>query len=166
MKTRPVRGAAAIASALALAAAALPVRSADEPPSPYGATSPASDRLSAARAHIAAARWPQAIAELRRVNATGDANWQNLMGYSLRKQATPDLEGAQRHYDAALRIDPNHRWALEYAGELALMKGDLDRAVALLARLDAVCPTGCEERADLARAIERYRAAGGRHVPG
>ena len=52
------------------------------------------------------------------------------MGYALRKQAAPDLEGAQRHYDAALRINPQHLGALEYAGELALMKKDLPAAEA------------------------------------
>ena len=50
------------------------------------------------------------------------------MGCALRKQATPDLGGVSRNHDAALRIDPQHRDALEYSGELALMRGDLPTA--------------------------------------
>ena len=103
-------------------------------------------------------RWGAPIEELRRVNATGDADWNNLMGYALRKQATPDLEGAQRHYDAALRIDANHLGALEYAGELALMKKDLPEAEAKLAKLQQLCPSGCEPLTMLRDAVARYKA--------
>ncbi|MBC7939669.1 MAG: tetratricopeptide repeat protein, partial [Chitinophagaceae bacterium] len=105
-------------------------------------------------------QWPAAIEELKRVNASGDADWNNLMGYALRKQATPDLDGAKAHYDAALRINPQHRGALEYSGELALMKGDLPTAEARLASLSQVCNGGCEELEDLKKAMERYKATG------
>ena len=85
----------------------------------------APDKLSAARAQIAAKNWPDAIEELKRVNDTGSADWNNLMGYSLRKGATPDFAGAEKFYNEALRIDPKHRGALEYSGELYLQTGDL-----------------------------------------
>ena len=154
--------AGALAAALALVATSAPVLAADTPePAPPRATDP----LAAARQAIAAKRWPAAITELRKVNAGSSADWNNLMGYALRKQATPDLEGAQRHYDAALRIDPNHRGALEYAGELALMKGDLPTAEARLAVLVRVCGSGCEERTDLEREIARFKANGNRWQP-
>lgn len=150
------------AAALALLWAALPARAADtQEPAPVVEADP----LGPARQAIAAKRWPAAVAELRKVNATGSADWNNLMGFALRKQATPDLDGAQRHYDAALRIDPNHRGALEYAGELALMKGDLPTAEARLAALVRVCGKGCEERADLEREITRFKANGNRWRP-
>ena len=101
------------------------------PPPPAARPAPAAVApLAAAQAHLKAQRWAAAIDELRRVNASGDADWNNLMGYALRKQATPDLAGAQRHYDAALRLNANHQGALEYAGELALMKKDLPAAEA------------------------------------
>jgi tetratricopeptide (TPR) repeat protein len=150
---------------LALAASASSVRAADTgaPPEPEPAA--ASDPLAAARAQIAAKRWDRAIAELKRVNATSSADWNNLMGYALRKHAVPDLEGAQRHYDAALRIDPRHRGALEYAGELALMKGDLPRAESYAATLGQTCPAGCEELADLKQAVARYKSNGNRYLP-
>ncbi len=140
---------------------------ADDPPAPAKrpAAAASADPLGAARQHIAAKRWPDAIAELRRINATGQADWNNLMGYSLRKQAPPDLDGAQRHYDAALRIDPRHKGALEYAGELALMKGDLSTARQRLSTLQQVCASPCEERDDLTKAIQRFESAGNRYVP-
>jgi len=116
------------------------------------------DALAGARSHIQAKRWPDAIAELKRVNAADSADWNNLMGYSLRKQATPDFAGAERHYAEALRIDPKHRGALEYSGELALAKGDLPGAQARLATLDKLCPFSCAEYRELKKAIERHKA--------
>jgi Flp pilus assembly protein TadD len=142
----------------------LPVFAADLPePAPVD-SAPAVDRLAAARGHIAARRWPQAVTELKRLDDRSNPDWNNLMGYALRKQNPPDLDGAQRHYDAALRIAPTHRGALEYAGELALMKGELATAQRHLAALVQACGAACEEHADLQRAIERYKAAGGRFV--
>ncbi len=131
----------------------------DAPPAPAG------DPLGKAREQIAAKQWPQAVAELKRVNQTRSADWNNLMGYALRKQTPPDLAGARKHYDAALRLDPKHKGALEYAGELDLMTGDLAAAEQRLQRLEAVCGTTCEEYADLKAAIERFKAAGNRYVP-
>jgi Flp pilus assembly protein TadD len=117
---------------------------------------PAADKLASARSHIQAKRWPAAIEELKRLNATASADWNNLMGYSLRKQATPDLDGAERFYNEALRIDPRHRGALEYSGELYLMKGDLARAEQRLAALDKAYTFGCEEYTDLKNAVARF----------
>ncbi|MDP1533864.1 MAG: tetratricopeptide repeat protein [Rubrivivax sp.] len=145
-----------------LSAISAPLHGADTPePAPARVVDP----LAAARAHVAAKRWQPAVAELQRVNASNSADWNNLMGYALRKRATPDLDGAQRHYDAALRIDPLHRGALEYAGELALMKGELAVAEERLARLARICSTPCEELDDLRKAVERYKAAGNRYRP-
>ena len=149
---------------LGLAAlAAVPAQAADTTPepAPEAAASPAAavKPLAAAQTHIKAHRWQPAIDELRRVNASADADWNNLMGYALRKLAKPDLEGAQRHYDAALRINPRHLGALEYAGELALMKRDLPTAEKHLAALTRLCTTPCEPLDDLRAAVQRYKAA-------
>ena len=122
------------------------------------------DKLAAARSHVKAKRWPDALTALKRVNDSGNADWNNLMGYVLRKQAVPDLPGAERHYDAALRIAPTHRGALEYSGELFLMKGDLAKAEERAAVLARACASACEEYADLKRAVERYKAAGNKFV--
>ncbi len=124
------------------------------------------DALTAARTQIAAKKWDGAIAELKRVNDTGNADWNNLMGYSLRKAATPDYAGAEKYYDAALRIDPKHRAALEYSGELYLMTGNLPKAEQRLATLDKACTFSCEEYTDLKKAVERYKANGNKYVAG
>jgi len=124
----------------------------------------AEDKLATARAQIAAKQWRVAIDELNRVNDTGSADWNNLMGYSLRKAKTPDLDGAEKFYNEALRIDPKHRGALEYSGELYLMKGDLATAEKRLAALDKICRLPCEEYTDLKKAVERYKAAGNKYV--
>ena len=148
---------AAICWALALASLTGSSGAADTlPPASIHSTDP----LGGARAAIAGQQWEQALAELRKLQADGNADWHNLMGYALRKRAVPDLTAAQHHYDTALRIEPDHRAALEYAGELALLKGELARAERHLARLVRLCPNGCEERADLERAVTRFRAEG------
>jgi Flp pilus assembly protein TadD len=126
---------------------------ADTQPSPQ----PAPDKLSAVRAQIAAKNFPGAIDELKRLNDTGDADWNNLMGYSLRKQPTPDFAGAERFYDEALRIDPKHRGALEYSGELYLQTGNLEKAEQRLAALDKACFFPCSEYSDLKKAVAQYK---------
>lgn len=145
--------------ALALLAAFGAAQAADTP-EPAPAATRRADPLAGARAQIQAQRWDAALAELRKLNSTGSADWNNLMGYTLRKQAKPDLDGAQRHYDAALKIDPNHLGALEYSGELALMRGDLPTAEARLAALSKVCSSPCEPLDDLKKAVARYKAGG------
>ena len=151
----------ALAASLALLTA-LPAVAADTAPTPTPAAP--KDPLAGARALIAAKRWPAAIDELKKVDASGSADWNNLMGYALRKQATPDLEGSERFYDAALRIDPKHRGTLEYSGELYLMKGDLPKAEQRLATLEQVCGLSCEEYTDLKKAIAAYKANGNKAV--
>jgi Flp pilus assembly protein TadD len=129
---------------------------ADTQPSPE----PAPDKLAAVRTQIAAKNWPAAIEELKRINDTGNADWNNLMGYSLRKSPTPDFAGAEKFYNEALRINPRHRGALEYSGELYLQTGDLAKAEQRLAALDKACTFGCEEFTDLKKAIAQYKANG------
>jgi Flp pilus assembly protein TadD len=118
----------------------------------------AADPLAAVRAQIANQRWGTAIEELKRLNDSNSADWNNLMGYALRKNQPPDYAAAERHYDAALRINPQHRGALEYSGELYLLTGNLPRAEARLAALDKACTLPCEEYKDLKQAIARYKA--------
>ena len=122
----------------------------------------APDKLEPVRAQIAAKNFPGAIDELKRLNDTGNADWNNLMGYSLRKAPTPDFAGAEKFYNEALRIDPKHRGALEYSGELYLQTGELDKAEQRLAALDKACFLPCSEYSDLKKAIAQYKANGGK----
>ena len=150
------------ALALALCAAVpLAVHAADTPAPPRPAAAPA-DKLAPARALIAQGRWRDAIQALQKVDDKGSADWNNLMGYTHRKAAPPDLAAAEGYYDAALRIDPRHRGALEYSGELFLMTGHLPRAEERLAALEAACPGGCEELKDLRASVAAHKAGGGK----
>lgn len=124
-------------------------------------TAPApNDKLAQARSHIDAKQWRAAIDELKRVDDKGSADWNNLMGYSHRKLKAPDLDAAERYYDAALRIDPKHRGALEYSGELYLQLGQIDKAEQRLATLNKVCFLPCSEYTELKKAVERYKSGG------
>lgn len=158
---RPALLALSLATAAWLAAPA-PAQAADTTPA---ATEAAPDRLAPARALIQQERWRDAIAALQQLNDTGSADWHNLMGYSHRKARTPDLAAAEHHYNEALRIDPRHRGALEYSGELYLMLGDLPRAEARLAQLTKVCTFGCPELRELRQAIGSHKAQGGAASP-
>ncbi len=143
-----------------LHAAALCVFIAPATAADYSSAGPSPDALGTARTLIASKKWPAAIDELKRVNLTDNADWNNLMGYSARKAAAPDLAAAERHYTAALRIDSKHRGALEYSGELYLMMGDVAKAEERLAQLGKVCVFGCEEYTDLKKAMQQYKANG------
>jgi tetratricopeptide (TPR) repeat protein len=116
------------------------------------------DKLAPVRAQIAAKQWRGAIDELNRINDTGSADWNNLMGYSLRKAKTPDYEAAERYYDEALRIDPKHRGALEYLASCT----DEGRPARPRAPgvLDKICRLPCAEYTDLKKAIAAYKANG------
>jgi tetratricopeptide (TPR) repeat protein len=127
-------------------------------------TPDAASPLAAARAQIADKKWAAAIEELKKVNDRGSADWNNLMGYSLRKAKTPDYAAAEQYYAEALRIDPKHRGALEYSGELYLMTGDLPKAEQRLAALDKACTFGCSEYTDLKKAVQNYKANGNKYV--
>ncbi len=113
--------------------------------------------LTQSRASIKADKYDQAIQQLQAANETSSADWNNLLGYSLRKKQPPDLVGAEKYYQAALKIDPDHRGALEYYGKLKLINNDLPGAEALLAKLDKVCTFGCEEYSDLKQAVQKYK---------
>ncbi len=105
-----------------------------------------------ARALIKAEDWAGAIDRLEtaRPMAERNADLFNLLGFARRKSG--DLDRAGRAYEKALALDPDHRGALEYQGELFLMRGVVAAARANLARLTALCGA-CEERAELAEAI-------------
>lgn len=89
-----------------------------------------------------------------------NASAHNLMGYSYRKKGA--LGRAANSYQLALQFDPEHKGALEYQGEMFLKMGDLAAAERNLAALQALCPSGCRQLAELQRAIADFHAAKGR----
>ncbi len=148
-----------LATILALAVASQLALAADDP-----VPGPAGDKLASARALIADNKWAAAIDELKKVGDSSSADWNNLMGYSQRKARTPDFAAAERYYTEALRIDPAHKGALEYSGELYLMLGNLPKAEERLAALDKVCRGSCNEFNALKTAIERFKSNGNKPV--
>ena len=121
---------------------------------------PANDKLSAARARIAAKDWPGAVDELKRANDPKSADWNNLMGYSLRKAGAANASESERYYNEALRIDPKHKGANEYLGEAYLMVGNLPKAKEQLATLDKICVLSCPEYSELKKSIADYERKG------
>ena len=107
---------------------------------------------------IEAKNFDQAISVLSQADDKQSADWHNLMGYSLRKKSPPNLPEAEKHYQAALAKEPKHRGALEYYGELLLLKNDLAGAEGMLSRLDKACTFGCEEYRDLKKSVLQYKA--------
>ncbi len=85
----------------------------------------------------------------------GNPDVLNMLGYAHRKLG--GMEAALRYYQEALAIEPRHLGANEYLGELYLETDKLDLAQERLAELVAACPSGCEEREELAEAIEAYK---------
>jgi Flp pilus assembly protein TadD len=152
-----------IAAVILTASGYAPAHAADTP-EPAPTPEPVSEPLAVARAQIKAKQWDKAVTELQRVNLVRDADWHNLLGYTHRKKSPADLVAAERHYAQALRLNPQHRGALEYSGELYLMKGDLAQAEQRLATLQRVCTAGCEELNDLKQAVARYKANGNKPV--
>ena len=116
---------------------------------------PAAAALASPRAAIAARDWPRAIRELQAALQLEPANADvhNLLGYSYRKQAQPDMARAFFHYHEALRLNPTHRSAREYLGEAYLQAGQPDKAREQLDALERLCGRDCEEYRDLAAAI-------------
>jgi Flp pilus assembly protein TadD len=114
--------------------------------------------LSSVRAKIKANDYAAALAELRDMaEDTQQADVYNLLGYTLRK--TGDFKTSLTYYTKALDLQPDHKAAREYLGELYVETGDLEKAKQQLAVLAKLCPGGCEEREDLQKAISAKSAS-------
>ncbi len=115
------------------------------------------ESFSEASALIEAEKFSEALPLLTSLAETEpeSADVFNLLGYARRKLGELELSGLD--YERALWLDPDHRGALEYQGELFLLLGDVDKAEANLAHLEKVCPDDCEEAEELAEAIALWR---------
>ena len=67
----------------------------------------------------------------------------NLLGFTSRK--LKKYEQSEAAYERALKLNPRHKGALEYMGELYITLGENIKAKEILTRLKKVCPSGCEE---------------------
>ena len=85
-----------------------------------------------------------------------NADYHNLLAYSIRKGPNPDMSAVFKHYNEALRIDPKHKNAHEYLGEAYLMVGNVAKAKEHLAQLDKICFFSCSEFNELKNAISAY----------
>ena len=108
--------------------------------------------LTSVRAKIKAKDYAAALHELRDLaEDTQQADVYNLLGFALRK--TGDYATSLTYYTKALELEPDHKAAHEYLGELFVQTGKLAQANEQLAVLVRLCPNGCEEREDLQKAI-------------
>ena len=82
----------------------------------------------------------------------------NLLGFSYRKSSKPDLDKSYEAYIIALEYDPNHAGAHEYLGELYMMRGDKDKAIIMLGKLENLVGKNAMEYKDLLKAINSYQS--------
>jgi hypothetical protein len=130
---------ACLAVVLTLPAAAWPVGTEEDGP----AVDP---DFAAGKRAIDDRRWEAAIPLLKSaaLRDTRNADIENYLGFA--------------HYERALKLNPRHRGAHEYAGEASLMVGDLAAAEKHLDALKAICLLPCEELEDLQREVLAYKA--------
>jgi Flp pilus assembly protein TadD len=154
MSNRSIVRTVALAACLALAPAFLP--------SPAFAVDDISSTdgpdLSSVRAKIKANDFSGALHELRDIaEDSQNADVYNLLGFTLRK--TGDFKTSLTYYTRALELQPDHKAAREYLGELYVETGNLSKAKEQLVVLERLCPNGCEEREDLEKAIDAKSAS-------
>ena len=115
----------------------------------------------AAKEMVEDGKYAEAIPLLEKVVSADQKNADafNYLGYSNRKLGNHD--DALAHYQTALELEPRHRGANEYLGELYLTLGDLEKAEERLEVLDGACFFGCDEYTALKNAIADYKARAG-----
>ena len=99
-----------------------------------------------------------AIDQLKALGHDDTAAVANLIGYSYRKLG--DYKLSQAWYERALKADPNHVLTWQYYGLWQIEQGNRDQASYHLARIAAICGTGCEEYRSLAAALEKAPGTG------
>jgi len=120
--------------------------------SPYGAdynTDTLDTQYFASVSLINQGQYQEAFNDLTRTAAVAGPHPDitTYMGYTQRKLGNYDL--AKSYYAMALEVDPNHKGANEYLGELYVETGQLDLANVQLAKLENICTFGCIEENEL-----------------
>lgn len=153
-RLRRLAGALTLAAATGMGTPVSPALAAGgSDPTPATTTAPTRASYQHAVSLIKSGDYAGGLAQLKALNKPDDANVLNYMGYASRKLG--NLSDAQRYYDAALKINPKHKGAHEYYGELEVMRGKIDNAKKHLAALKTLCGTSCEEYRDLKEALEK-----------
>lgn len=119
--------------------------------------SPSEQELEAAKTEMRAGRYEAALPILESAKAKDpkNADVHNLLGYAHRKLDHYDQAAAS--YNMALSLNPDHKQALEYQGEMYLKLGKLAEAEQNLKKLDGLCFFGCVEYTDLEEEIASYK---------
>lgn len=154
--TTSIVHAALIAAALFAAAVAVPSAGALA----FGTVSPGtntSEEFRAGEKAVKAGEFERAVAIFTALTAADATNADafNYLAFSQRNLGLNDA--AMENYGKALALDPEHKGALEYQGELFLKLGNLAAAQANLAKLEQACGRRCAERDALQAAIERAK---------
>lgn len=110
-----------------------------------------------ARELIESEKYSDALILLKKLEQASPENAEvhNLLGYAYRK--TNEFERSSSAYEKALLLNPNHKGALEYQGELYLALGQVNKAIDNLVKLKNICPVGCAELEDLENEIAEWR---------
>ena len=153
-----------LAGVLALSLGGTQPRAAGSDESPAAARAQEDPDWSAAKAAIDKDDYEAAIPLLQKVVArvADNADAYNYLGYA--HSRLDRYDEALAYYQKALAIDPKHRGANEYLGELYLKLGDVAGAEQRLKVLDRACWLGCEEYTELKKAIADFKATG-RYTP-
>jgi tetratricopeptide (TPR) repeat protein len=116
----------------------------------------ASKLINDAKKLIKKEKYKRAIEKLEKAKKEepGNADVFNYLGFAHRKIG--DYDNSKIFYEEALAIEPNHKLALEYQGELFLTLHDISSAQSNLIKLEALCPQGCDELQDLGTAVFKY----------
>ncbi len=86
------------------------------------------------------------------VTDSKNADIYNYLGFSHRKLGK--MEQAAVYYNKALEINPKHKGALEYQGEMYLTLNEINKAEENLKKLDKICFLGCSEFDKLKKSIK------------
>jgi predicted Zn-dependent protease len=153
MSTFTVRTVAlAVAMTLLGSVSAFPVDTNETP-----ASAATTGDLDSARALVDAQKYDDALPALQKLDQDSPNNPDilNLIGFSLRK--TGKMTEALDYYTRALTLNPQHRGANEYLGELYLETKQPEKAKERLEVLRQACGD-CEEFEDLQKQIAQYAA--------
>jgi len=92
------------------------------------------------------------ISRLKSLGHDDNPDVANLIGYSSRKLGRYD--DAKLWYERALAADPKHARTWSYYGMWQVEQGDLEKALAFLAKVESLCGRQCREYTELKDVIE------------